>query len=169
VIPTKLVAICAAIALALGLAVVGTQYVQLQSLKTELAQQTLECAERETSWQSQAAAASESYRALEARLQLSTQELSDARTAAQADSAARLAAWAAERSRLRDSLQAFASGRGLTAEAAAATCSQRAAALGNSLGEALREEESLVSQLEDQRADTRSLLGYATTVQGVAP
>jgi len=77
------------------------------------------------------------------------------------------AAFERERSRLRNTISDYAAGRGLTSEVAASTCSERSKALGRSLDATLSAEESLVSELENQRADTRTLLRDARAVREI--
>lgn len=68
--------------------------------------------------------------------------------------------------RLQQSLQDYAVRAG-SAAAVAASCDQRAAALGRGLAATLRAEEELVEDLELQRSDTRVLLEYSGAGKGV--
>lgn len=154
-------------ALALSLVAVGVQTVRHQSALTQVERGRTELSELREKWTEQTLDATQQIRGLEAQLATQAQENQDALLKEREVVRSAAAGFAAERQRVRDTIARFAAGSGLSPDVAAATCSDRATRLGRGLDETLRAEESLVGELEDQRADTRTLLRDARSIRAL--
>ena len=154
-------------ALVLSMVATGVQTVRHQSAVAQVEKGKTELSELREKWTEQALAATNQIRGLEAQLTAQAQENQDALLKEREAVRTAAAGFAAERKRVRDTIARFASGSGLSPDVAAATCSDRATRLGRGLDETLRAEESLVGELEDQRADTRTLLRDGRAVRAL--
>jgi len=105
-----------------------------------------------------ALAALASYREIESQLQHQLKEAQRAHTLDIDRNAAVIARLRAERGGLLRDLANFATGGRAASEDTVAAARDRARALGDVLGEALREQEELVLAAEDRAADARALL-----------
>lgn len=154
-------------ALALSLVAVGVQTVRHQSALTQVERGRTELSELREQHATEALDATQQIRGLEAQLAAQAQENQNALLKEREAVRSAADGFAAERQRVRDTIARFASGSGLSPDVAAATCSDRSEALGRGLDETLRAEESLVGELEDQRADTRTLLRDARAIRSL--
>lgn len=111
--------------------------------------------------------ASEEYRAKEQQWMAQAKVKDDERSKEKTSNARVIAGLRADVG-MRDKLIAdYAVGSGQAADAAAASCRERAAALGRGLAATLHSEEELVGELEDSRSDTRRLLDDAKAARGL--
>ena len=154
-------------ALALSLAANAVVTFKYMGARNDVERGKTELSELREKWTEQALAATNQIRGLEAQLTAQAQENQNALLKEREAVRSAAAGFAAERQRVRDTIARFASGSGLSPDVAAATCSDRATRLGRGLDETLRAEESLVGELEDQRADTRTLLRDARTIRSL--
>ena len=148
--------------LAAGMAAVATYTVYLKlalsASITKVATQESEFNRKLLKMAEAGLAESERARYLEEQMNELTQRNQAAFLAEQQRNKLALAELVRDRSRVRDSIRIVATGSDQTPSLAAATCSARAASLGDGLESSLRTEEDLSSELESAWSSTRALL-----------